>query len=149
VTFLDGVETAQPVFDRVAGRVTGFMLRRPNPNTEVWLAADLIVDATGKRSRSPRSLEEWGFRQQVNVGYATRIFEHRPGDFFNSSGGVVSGTPPRDTRYAAVLAAEGNRWVVTLSLMSPNIAWGVLARPAPRGTGSPWSAMRSEAGVLA
>jgi hypothetical protein len=30
-------------------------------------------------------------------------------------GGVVSGTPPASTRYAAVLAAEGARWVVTLA----------------------------------
>ena len=51
---------------------------------------------------------------KVNVGYATRIFERRPGDFFNSNGGIVSGTPPAETKYAAVLAAEGDRWVVTL-----------------------------------
>jgi len=29
-------------------------------------------------------------------------------------GGVISGTPPAETRYAAVLAAEGRRWVITL-----------------------------------
>ena len=120
VTFLEGVEGLMPAFDARAGRVTGLTLRRRNSNVEEWLAADLVVDATGKGSRSPRWLEEWGFRQpeavviKVNVGYATRIFERRTGDFFNSSGGVVSGTPPRDTRYAAVLAAEGGRWVVTL-----------------------------------
>jgi 2-polyprenyl-6-methoxyphenol hydroxylase-like FAD-dependent oxidoreductase len=120
VTFLDGAEGTQPVFDRAAGRVTGLILRRRDLNVEERLGADLVVDATGKQSRSPRWLEEWGFEQpesiavKVNVGYATRIFERRPGDFFNSSGGVVSGTPPRDTRYAAVLAAEGDRWVVTL-----------------------------------
>jgi len=28
---------------------------------------------------------------------------------------VPSGTPPADTRYAAVLSAEGNRWVITLT----------------------------------
>lgn len=120
VTFLDGAEGAQPAFDRAAGRVTGLIVRRRNRTAEEWLAADLVVDATGKGSRSPRWLGEWGFRQpkavvvKVNVGYATRIFERRPGDFFNSSGGVVSGTPPQNTRYAAVLAAEGSRWVVTL-----------------------------------
>jgi len=118
--FLEGVDAAEPTFDARAGRVTGLIVRRRNPTVEDRLAADLVVDATGKGSRSPRWLEEWGFRQpeaivvKVNVGYATRIFERRSGDFFNSSGGVVSGTPPRDTRYAAVLAAEGGRWVVTL-----------------------------------
>ena len=51
---------------------------------------------------------------KINVGYATRTFERRPGEFFDSMGGIVSGTPPVSTRYAAVLAAEGDRWVVTL-----------------------------------
>jgi len=30
-------------------------------------------------------------------------------------GGIVFGTPPLSTRYAAVLAAEGARWVITLA----------------------------------
>jgi hypothetical protein len=51
---------------------------------------------------------------KVDVGYATRTFERRRGDFFNSIGGIISGTPPASTRYGAVLAAEGRRWVVTL-----------------------------------
>src|SRR5262249_28433654 len=64
--------------------------------------------------------QEWGCGQpdvvtvKIDVGYSTRVFERRPGDFFNSMGGVVSGSPPADTRYAAVLAAEGNRWAIPL-----------------------------------
>jgi 2-polyprenyl-6-methoxyphenol hydroxylase-like FAD-dependent oxidoreductase len=84
------------------------------------LAADLIIDASGRGSRSATWLDKWGFGRpkeislKVNVGYATRIFERRPGDLFNSTGAAISGTPPASTRGAAVLAAEGNRWVVTL-----------------------------------
>lgn len=48
------------------------------------------------------------------MGHATRVFERRPGELFNSTGAVVAGTPPAETRYAAILAAEGSRWVVTL-----------------------------------
>jgi 2-polyprenyl-6-methoxyphenol hydroxylase-like FAD-dependent oxidoreductase len=120
VTFLEGADGVRPTFNAAAGRVTGLIVRRRNCNAEEQLAADLVIDATGRGSRSPRWLEEGGFGQpemrvvKVNVGYATRIFERRSGEFFNSSGGVVSGTPPGNTRYAAVLAAEENRWVVTL-----------------------------------
>ena len=42
-----------------------------------------------------------------------------------------------------------NLFAPPVSLMSPRIAWRVLARPAPQGTGSPWCGMRSEAGVPA
>src|SRR5262249_46241510 len=49
-----------------------------------------------------------------NVGYATRTFARKPGEFFSSMGGIISGTPPASTRFGAVLAAEHARWVVTL-----------------------------------
>jgi 2-polyprenyl-6-methoxyphenol hydroxylase-like FAD-dependent oxidoreductase len=117
VTFLDGTDAIHPTFDSAQGRVTGLVV---HGRSEEQLAADLIVDASGRGSRSPRWLEAWGFGPpevsvvKVDVGYATRIFERRPGEFFASNGGIVSGTPPKERRYAAVLAAEGNRWVVTL-----------------------------------
>lgn len=119
VTFLEEISGIRPIWDAQAGRVIGLTVRRCNLNVEEHLAADLVVDATGKGSRSPQWLDEWGFgRPQpvtvtVNVGYATRVFERRPGDLFGSMGAIVSGAPT-SVRYAAVLAAEGNRWVITL-----------------------------------
>jgi 2-polyprenyl-6-methoxyphenol hydroxylase-like FAD-dependent oxidoreductase len=120
VTFLDGMSAVKPNFDAVAARVTGVGVRPRDGRPETTLNADLVIDATGRGSQSPKCLEEWGFGQPptttvtVNVGYSTRIFERRPGDFFNSMGAIVAGTPPDNTRLAAVLAAEGNRWVITL-----------------------------------
>lgn len=82
--------------------------------------ADMVVDASGRGSQSPKWLQEWGYDPpdtslvQVNVGYATRVFERRPKQFFDSMGAVIAGTPPASRRMAAVLAAEGDRWVVTL-----------------------------------
>jgi len=122
VTLLDGTAALRPEFDAAAARVTGLIVKPCDGRSgERRLGADLVIDAGGRGSQSPKWLEEWGFgapevmQVKVDVGYATRIFERRPGDFFNSMGGIVSGTPPRDTRYAAVLAAEGQRWVVTLT----------------------------------
>jgi 2-polyprenyl-6-methoxyphenol hydroxylase-like FAD-dependent oxidoreductase len=120
VTFVESTSGIRPIFDTQAGRVTGMIIRRHNQDAEEHLAADLVVDATGRGSRSSHWLEEWGFGQPqvvtvtVNVGYATRVFERRPGEFFNSMGAVVQGAP-QSTRYAAILAAEGDRWVVTLA----------------------------------
>jgi 2-polyprenyl-6-methoxyphenol hydroxylase-like FAD-dependent oxidoreductase len=120
IAFLEGTSAVKPVFDQSAGRVTGLMVR-PRTGADEMMAADLVVDATGRGSQSPKWLEEWGFgspevlQVKVDVGYATRVFERRPGDFFNSMGGIISGTPPIHRRLAAVLAAEGPRWVVTLA----------------------------------
>jgi 2-polyprenyl-6-methoxyphenol hydroxylase-like FAD-dependent oxidoreductase len=120
VTFLEGASGLKPVFDASARRVTGLLVRRRDEDSQEGLEADLIVDASGRGSQSPKWLEGWGFGPpetisvKVDVGYATRVFERRPGDLFNSTGAIVAGTPPAETRYAAILAAEGSRWVITL-----------------------------------
>lgn len=120
VTFMDGASGLKPVFDPSASRVTGLVVRRRDEDSTEVLEADLVVDATGRGSPSPKWLEGWGFGQpetisvKVNVGYATRVFERRPGDFFDSNGRIVAGTPPAETRYAAIIAVEGSRWVITL-----------------------------------
>lgn len=121
VIFLEGTKGERPMFDAATGRVTGLVVRRDECNIQEMIEADLVVDASGRRSQSPKWLEELGFGRpeeisvKVNVGYATRTFERKPGDFFNSFGGVISGTPPKSTRMGVALAAEGDRWVVTLA----------------------------------
>jgi 2-polyprenyl-6-methoxyphenol hydroxylase-like FAD-dependent oxidoreductase len=122
VTFLEGTSAVRPVFDATAGRVTGLVVRPRDASADTTVDTDLVVDASGRGSQSATWLDEWGFGRPatlsvtVDVGYATRVFERRPGEFFNSMGAIVSGTPAA-TRLAAVLAAEGNRWVVTLAGM--------------------------------
>jgi 2-polyprenyl-6-methoxyphenol hydroxylase-like FAD-dependent oxidoreductase len=120
VRFVEEFDAVKPCFDAAAGRVTGLCVKPRDKRAEEVMAADLVVDATGRGSQSPAWLEEWGFGQpkvmtvRIDVGYASRVFERKPGDFFKSMGGIVAGTAPGDTRYGAVLAAEENRWVVTL-----------------------------------
>ena len=120
VTFLDGAAAIAPTFDAAAHRVSGLLMQPQGGTPHTTLDADLVVDASGRGSQSPKWLEQWGYgRPQVasvtvDVGYATRVFERRPGDFLDSMGGIVAGTPPENTRIAAVLAAEGPRWMVTL-----------------------------------
>src|SRR5262245_19864030 len=120
VRFLEEYDAVKPCFDVAAGAVAGLRVKSRDRKAEDTVAADLVVDATGRGSQSPAWLEEWGFSQpklttlKIDVGYATGVFERKPGDFFNSVGGVVAGAPPAETRTGAVLAAEGNRWVITL-----------------------------------
>ena len=120
VQFVEGADGIGPTFDPGRGRVTGLVVRRRDGREPETLNADLVVDASGRGSQSPRWLQEWGFGQpgeisvKVNVGYATRTFERRPGDLFDSLGGIIAGTAPASKRFGAVLAAEGNRWVATL-----------------------------------
>jgi len=119
VTVLEGTACTTPTYDARTGRVTGTVIRRDGGKQET-LAADLVVDATGRGSQSPKWLREWGFDEpatatvKVDVGYATRIFERRPGDFYDTMGGIIADAPPGGTRLGAVLAAEDDHWLVTL-----------------------------------
>jgi 2-polyprenyl-6-methoxyphenol hydroxylase-like FAD-dependent oxidoreductase len=121
VTFLEGHDVEEPCFDAGAGRVTGVRVKPRAGGDATTLEADLVVDALGRGSPSPKWLASWGFDEvgetsvKIDVGYATGVFERKPGDFHGSIGGVVSATAPGTTRSGFVLAAEGARWVITLA----------------------------------
>ena len=62
-------------------RVTGVAIqKRDNSEKEQSLFADLVIDATGRTSKSPQWLESLGYQKpqesvvKVNVGYTTRIY---------------------------------------------------------------------------
>jgi 2-polyprenyl-6-methoxyphenol hydroxylase-like FAD-dependent oxidoreductase len=120
VRVLDGTEAVAPLLDSTGRRVRGLTIQPRKTDGTLTLDSDLLVDASGRGSRSERWLQEWGYRApesltiRVDVGYATRLFERRDGDFFGSNGGVIAGAPPGTRRVGAVLAAEGHRWVITL-----------------------------------
>ncbi|OAI40420.1 FAD-binding monooxygenase [bacterium SCGC AG-212-C10] len=119
VTFADGFDAEHPVY--AGGRVTGVTIKSHDTGAIETMDADLVVDATGRGSQSPKWLQEWGFKPapetqiEVNVGYATAVFERRETDLWGASGAIIAGTVPRATRFAAVIAMEGERWMVTLA----------------------------------
>jgi 2-polyprenyl-6-methoxyphenol hydroxylase-like FAD-dependent oxidoreductase len=120
LTLLQGHDGEEPVFDPAARRVTALRIKDRATGETRELAADLVVDALGRGSPSPAWLASWGYgaveetNVAVDVGYATAVFERRPGDLYGSTGAIVAGTAPQSTRLAAVLGAEGDRWTITL-----------------------------------
>jgi 2-polyprenyl-6-methoxyphenol hydroxylase-like FAD-dependent oxidoreductase len=121
VTLLQGHIGENPVFDSRTRRVTGLSVKELSTGTTATIDADLVVDALGRGSPSPKWLASWGYGQvtetsvPIEVGYATGVFERRAGDLYDSIGAVIAGTAPQSTRFAAILGAEGNRWIVTLA----------------------------------
>lgn len=121
IHFIQGYEAIGLRVDELNERATGVWLKsnRCQP-AEIELSADLIVDASGRNSKTPQWLESLGYTPpeewSVNsfVGYATRIYE-RP-DGFDSDWKMlyVQPTPPDGTRGGTIIPIEGNRWHVTL-----------------------------------
>jgi 2-polyprenyl-6-methoxyphenol hydroxylase-like FAD-dependent oxidoreductase len=95
-------------------------IRRADGHAEEVLEADLVVDATGRGSRSPIWLEELGYprpaQDEVRTGlaYASRIYRRRPDHLDGDLVVVVAATVDRP-RGGAMLAMEGDRWIVTLN----------------------------------
>jgi 2-polyprenyl-6-methoxyphenol hydroxylase-like FAD-dependent oxidoreductase len=101
-------------------RVTGVRIAAvEEPATEREILADLVVDASGRASKTPEWLGDLGFPApeaesvQINVSYVTRHFRRRPGDHGGDLATVISAVPP-NRRAGAALAQEGDRWTVTL-----------------------------------
>ncbi|MEG4493799.1 FAD-dependent monooxygenase [Microcoleus sp. D3_18_C4] len=83
------------------------------------LYADLVVDAGGKVSKTPKWLKSLGYEPPqetvINafVGYASRIYKCS-GKLSETAPVFVSLAPPVRTRGGAIFPIEGNRWLVTL-----------------------------------
>lgn len=81
VTLVEGCDAAGLTMDPEGGRVTGVrLLRRTDGSAEETLAGDLVVDTTGRSSRSGTWLEAAGYgtvpveRVVVDVAYASRRY---------------------------------------------------------------------------
>lgn len=71
-------DVAAPRFDAGRRRVTGVVLEGRDGAEQEFVGADLVVDATGRGTRLPVWLAEWGFARpaeetvDVGIGYATQ-----------------------------------------------------------------------------
>ncbi|WP_157562929.1 hypothetical protein [Micromonospora chokoriensis] len=80
--------------------------------------ADLVVDATGRGNRGPTWLAELGYEQPVEdhvdpqTVYVSRDYRRTPGD--STFTAFISSPSPGAPRGGVAIAAEGDRWMVTL-----------------------------------
>jgi 2-polyprenyl-6-methoxyphenol hydroxylase-like FAD-dependent oxidoreductase len=100
-------------------RVIGVRLESRDSITSDAMTADLVVDATGRGSRSTQWLADLGYplpdeqRLQVGVRYTTRLFRRKPGDLDGCEHAVIA-VPREGNRGGVLLAVEGDLWLVTL-----------------------------------
>jgi len=109
-------------------RVTGAQVQRQDGTTEA-LEADLVVDATGRGSRTPAWLEELGYgrveetKVKIGLTYTTRHFRLRDESILGGDLSINPVSTPVTPRGAFFSRIEGGRCVVSLT--------GVLGDSAP------------------
>jgi 2-polyprenyl-6-methoxyphenol hydroxylase-like FAD-dependent oxidoreductase len=100
--------------------VTGVQVRGPGGGPPAQVPARLVVDATGRGSRTPAWLGELGYqrpaqeRVEIGLGYATRTYRLRPG----AMGGdqmILTGGTPANPRAGVLAATEGGRHLLTIA----------------------------------
>lgn len=101
-------------------RVAGLQVRdRMNGSSSQRLDADLIIDASGRGTRTPRWLAHMGFEPppeeevRVDLTYVSRIYRRRESDAVQGKLVMLLPTPPDDKRLAFLLPIEHDRWILT------------------------------------
>jgi len=120
IRFVEGVEVVGLQSDDQKRRVTGVQIRNrrggaDREETDPILTADLVVDALGRRSKTPEWLVELGYappkQSEIDsfLGYVTRRYKRKP----NTPMILIGATPPNEP-YGALVLPEENDTMVTL-----------------------------------
>ena len=120
VSFMDRCDVAGLTTTSDGDRVTGArVIRRLDGSAEQTVTADLVVDATGRGSRTPVWLEMLGYspppvqRVRIGLGYASRTYRLVPG-LLDGDLGILTAPTPEHPRGGALAAMENDRFLVTL-----------------------------------
>ena len=121
VSIRDRCEVTGLVTTPARDRVTGArVLTRAGGGAEEILAADLVVDATGRGGRTPAWLQELGYdppaeeQLRVDIKYASRYLRLRAGALGDEKLVLIGAVPERPAAMS-LLAQEGDRWILTLA----------------------------------
>ena len=120
VTLMDNAAVKHLLTTPDRQRITGVEVEQRENGQAASLMADLIVDASGRGSRSPQWLEALGYAAppvsevKVDVGYATRLFRRDPADPRGRTWTLITPEAPKETRFGAIFPIEGDRWIVSL-----------------------------------
>jgi 2-polyprenyl-6-methoxyphenol hydroxylase-like FAD-dependent oxidoreductase len=118
VVLFEGYDVVDLVATAARDRMTGVRIRAHNGVGEQVLAADLIVDATGRAARTPAFLERMGYGRpaedsvEVRLAYSSQLLRLPPYSL-DQKLVVVSPVPGRPTGMA-LLGHENDTWMFTV-----------------------------------
>jgi 2-polyprenyl-6-methoxyphenol hydroxylase-like FAD-dependent oxidoreductase len=120
VTIHGGIQVCGLVPSAEGRGVVGVELRAADSDgAPTTLGADLVVDATGRRSKAPDWLAALGYdrpaetRIDAGLAYATREYRRTDEDL-GWKAAFVQARPGGNGRMGIIFPIEGDRWIVTL-----------------------------------
>jgi 2-polyprenyl-6-methoxyphenol hydroxylase-like FAD-dependent oxidoreductase len=121
---LDGHDVVDVIATPQRDRVIGVNVACRNGGEPSELRSDLVVDATGRGTRTPATLERFGYprpaedRVAVNLKYSSQLLRLPP-DALKEIGFIVSPVPGRPTGFA-LARLEHDSWMVLVFGMAGN-----------------------------
>jgi 2-polyprenyl-6-methoxyphenol hydroxylase-like FAD-dependent oxidoreductase len=120
VTLADSCAVTELVTNAQKTRITGVHVnRRSGENAAEVLEADLVVDASGRGSATPKWLEGLGYARpqetevKSNIGYSTREYRRAPKDANTIRIEMISPVAPHEKHGVFIFPIEDNRWIMT------------------------------------
>jgi 2-polyprenyl-6-methoxyphenol hydroxylase-like FAD-dependent oxidoreductase len=129
VAFIEHCDIVGLVTSADATRVTGARLHRRTSDSAEVVEADLVVDATGRGSRTPVWLAEFGYHQpaeervKIGLSYTSRLFRSPSDDVLGGHLSINPVASPAFPRGAFCTKIDNGRLIVSLT--------GVLGDRAP------------------
>ena len=118
VTLMEGHDVVELMSNADRTRVTGALVTSHNGGDEQRLTADLVVDATGRGSRTPAFLERLSYERPVEqevvmrLAYASQLLRIPPG-IYNEVISLIGPVPGRPTGMA-LFTYENSTWMLTV-----------------------------------
>ncbi|AFC45195.1 MULTISPECIES: FAD-dependent oxidoreductase [Mycobacterium] len=122
IEFLVGHDAVRLTSTPARNRITGVVTAQRDSGAERILAADLVVDATGRGSRTPVFLDDLGYRRphedelMVHAAYASTLLHVPPGTLREYM--AVSGALPGRPTGFAMFAGENDTYMVGMQMMA-------------------------------
>ena len=118
IALLEGLDVVDFMSTRERDRVTGVRVRAHNGEAETLLAADLVVDATGRGSRTPTFLDHLGYprpaQDQIDVRLTYTSQQLRlPPRALRERFVLIGPVPARPTGMA-LFGYENDTWILTV-----------------------------------
>ncbi len=118
VTLMEGHDVVELTSTADRSRVTGVLVTAHKGGDEQCLTADLVVDATGRGSRTPSFLDHLGYGRPVEqevvvrLVYSSQLLRIQPGEY-NEVLTLVGPAPGRPTAMG-LLTYEHDTWLLTV-----------------------------------
>jgi 2-polyprenyl-6-methoxyphenol hydroxylase-like FAD-dependent oxidoreductase len=118
MALMDGHDVDGLTSDADGSHITGISVTSRSGSEKRSLTADLVVDATGRGSRTPAFLEHLGFERPIEdevvmrLAYASELLQIPAG--MHKKVLVLVGQIPQRPTGMALLAQENNTWMLTV-----------------------------------